>query len=161
MALLLNVAAGYISQTAVISADGATVSQAITFCDQTIDNPLGNYERAKTIADIINNGATVPAGMIPLSTAQIAYRRGMEAASFRALSNGATGAHDFRFVTAQAGPVRLTIHDVAGRLVSTVVGESMAAGAHAVRWMEERCRERVLSVGSTSPGSRLRVRGKR
>ena len=134
MALLLNVAAGYISQTAVISADGATVSQAITFCDQTIDNPLGNYERAKTIADIINNGATVPAGMIPLSTAQIAYRRGMEAASFRALSNGATGAHDFRFVTAQAGPVRLTIHDVAGRLVSTVVGESMAAGAHAVRW---------------------------
>jgi hypothetical protein len=101
MALLLNVAAGYISQTAVISSDGATVSQAITFCDQTIDNPLGNYERAKTIADIINNGATVPSGMIPLSTAQIAYRRGMEAA---------------------------------GRLVSTVVGESMAAGAHAARW---------------------------
>jgi FlgD Ig-like domain/Carboxypeptidase regulatory-like domain len=134
MALLLNVAAGYISQTAVISADGATVSQAITFCDQTIDNPLGNYEKVKTIADLINNGTTVPAGMIPLSTAQIAYRRGMEAASFRVLSNSTAGAHEFRFTTVQAGTVRLAIHDVAGRLVSTVVSGSMAAGAHSVTW---------------------------
>src|SRR5689334_8643166 len=35
MTLLLNVAAGDLAQSQVISADGATVSQAITYCDNT------------------------------------------------------------------------------------------------------------------------------
>jgi len=59
MSLLLNVAANDIGQTRVISADGATVSQAITYSDNLIDSPTGNYERAKTICDMINNGQMV------------------------------------------------------------------------------------------------------
>lgn len=54
-ALLLNVAAGYISQTEIISADGATVSQAITYCDNLIDESSGDHEKAKSICDDINN----------------------------------------------------------------------------------------------------------
>src|SRR5205085_731087 len=56
MTLLLNVAAGDIAQTQVISADGATVSQAITYSDNVIDSPTGNYAKANNICDAINNG---------------------------------------------------------------------------------------------------------
>ncbi len=76
MALLMNIAAGYISQAQVISADGATVSQAVTYCDNLIDNPTGNHELAKTIADQINNNQQVAAGVIPLSTEDIRYKVG-------------------------------------------------------------------------------------
>lgn len=54
IALLLNVAAGDISQTEIISADGATVSQAITYADNLIDDPSGNHEKAKAICDHID-----------------------------------------------------------------------------------------------------------
>jgi hypothetical protein len=134
MSLLLNVAAGDISQTKVISADGATVSQAITYCDNLIDSPTGNYEKAKTIADTINNGMMVPAGMIPLSTAQIAYRRGMEGMSFRAMPGGGGAARDFHFMTGARGPVSLRIYDVSGRLVAELYRGDMEAGPHSVSW---------------------------
>lgn len=134
MALLLNVAAGYISQTKVISTDGATVSQAITYCDNVIDSPTGNYEKAKTIADTINNGMMVPTGMIPLSTLQIAYRKGMEALSFRVTPNPGSSAREFRFMTGAKGPVTLRVFDMSGRLVAELANGSMDAGAHSVAW---------------------------
>ncbi|MCH7878128.1 MAG: T9SS type A sorting domain-containing protein [candidate division Zixibacteria bacterium] len=74
LALLLNVAAGHIHQTEVISEDGATVSQAITYSDNLIDDALGDHETAKTICDEINNNRQVAAGVIPLSTDNIAYK---------------------------------------------------------------------------------------
>jgi len=133
MSLLLNIAAGDISQTKVISADGATVSQAITYCDNLIDSPTGNYEKAKTIADDINNGMTVPAGIIPLSTAQIAYQRGMESLSFRVTSSAGV-ARQFQFMTGALGPVSLRIFDVSGRLVAEPYRGTLDAGAHSVGW---------------------------
>jgi WD40 repeat protein len=39
-----------------------------------------------------------------------------------------------RFDLEQAGAVRLTVHDVTGRHVATLVDETMAAGGHAVQW---------------------------
>jgi hypothetical protein len=69
------VAAGYIHLAEVVSQDGATVSQAITYCDSLIDNPQGDHETAKDIAEHINDGKLLPAGAIPLTTANIAYRR--------------------------------------------------------------------------------------
>jgi len=134
MSLLLNVAAGNISQTHVISADGATVSQAITYCDNVIDSPTGNYERAKSIADDVNNGVTVPAGWIPLTTAQIAYRRGMEGVSFRAMPGAGGATRNFQFMTGARGPVSLRIFDVSGRLVAELYHGTMEAGPHSVSW---------------------------
>jgi len=134
MSLLLNVAAGDISQTKVISADGATVSQAITYCDNVIDSPTGNYERAKSIADDVNNGVTVPAGWIPLTTAQIAYRRGMEGVSFRMLPDASGGTREFQFMTGARGPVSLRLFDVSGRLVAELYRGTMEAGPHSVSW---------------------------
>jgi hypothetical protein len=134
MSLLLNVAAGYLGQTAVISLDGATVSQAITYCDNLIDSPTGDYERAKTIADDINNGIKVPAGMIPLTTAQIAYRRGMEALSFRVTSGSGGATRNFQFMTGARGPVNLRLYDASGRIVAEIYRGEMDAGTHSVGW---------------------------
>lgn len=153
LALLLNVAAGYMNQTSVISADGATVSQAITFCDREIDQPAGDHELAKTIADLINNGQIVPAGMIPLSTETIAYARGR--LDFRATPNPARGATRFMFTTRGAGRVELAVFDLAGRAVARLVDGHLAAGSHAIAWSGPR------SGGvTTSPGvyfARLRT----
>lgn len=153
LALLLNVAAGYMSQTSVISADGATVSQAITFCDHQIDLPAGDHELAKTIADLINNGQLVPAGMVPLSTETIAYARGR--LDFRATPNPARGATRFLFTTRSAGRVDLAVYDISGRAVARLVEGTLAAGSHSIAWSGSRT-GRV----ATSPGvyfARLRT----
>jgi hypothetical protein len=134
MALLLNVAGGYISQEQVISVDGATVSQAITYCDNVIDSPSGNYERAKSIADDINNAVIVPAGWIPLGTQKIDYARGHQSLAFRATPNPAHGVLTFQFSLPKAGPVDLRIFDVAGRVVATLLDGTMEAGSHGVTW---------------------------
>lgn len=131
-ALLLNVAANNLGLIDVISKDGATVSQAITYCDQLIDNPTGDHDLAKTIADKINGGQTLSAGLIPLSTAQIAYRAELALRTFRAKSQ--SGGQSFSFTMGRAGSVRLRLYDVAGRLVSRVVDGEFGEGAHVVRW---------------------------
>lgn len=134
MSLLLNVAAGYISQMQRISADGATVSQAITYCDNLIDNPSGDYERAKTIADMINNGQQVPAGMIPLGTQNIAYAQHTAGLEFHVTPNPTTGGRSFNFVLGKSGPVSLVIYDVSGRRVTGVFAGVLAAGRQTIRW---------------------------
>jgi len=138
LSLLLNVAANDISQTQVISADGATVSQAITYCDNLIDSPTGNYERAKTICDLINNGQTVPAGMIPLSTQQIAYANGRDRLAFRVTPNPSRGPLRFQFLVVKTEPVDLSVFDLAGRLVVKLVDGTMQAGPHTVTWNASR-----------------------
>ncbi len=75
LSLLLNVVSAKISQTEIISVDGATVTQAITFSSSLIgDEDLENDKEAKRICELINDGALVPAGMIPNQTPTIAYR---------------------------------------------------------------------------------------
>ena len=134
LALLLNVVAGYISPTRVISMDGATVSQAITYCDNIIDAPGGNVGKAKTIAETINNGVKVSAGMIPLNTVRIAYREGLGGIAFRVTPNPGPGARAFQFMLGTAGPVHLGVYDVSGRMVAELVHGQMGAGAHTASW---------------------------
>ncbi len=133
LALLLNVVSGKISQNEVISADGATVSQAITYCDNLVDGTAGDYETAGTIAEIINGGGTVPAGMIPLSTANIAYR-GQRLLEFAAGPSPASGPRMFRFVLARDEWVSLKVFDVVGRLVASIHDGWMGAGHNALAW---------------------------
>jgi hypothetical protein len=136
MALLLNVAAGYIHQTCLISEDGATVSQAITYCDMLIDDgDPANDEMAKSIADWINNNEMVAAGIIPLSTANIAYRllnpdvHGL-AQNFPNPFNPRTS---IAFNMPTAGEYRLEIFNVAGQRVRIYAGEA-EAGINVIVW---------------------------
>ena len=102
-ALLLNVAAGKLGQQTLISLDGATVSQAITYvhylirsdslcasfnrdCHEDEERGEGeddhhDYATAKAclqlavrIAAMINEGGLLPDGVIPLNVINIAYR---------------------------------------------------------------------------------------
>ena len=137
MALLLNSAAGYIHLTEIISEDGATVSQAITHCDLLIDTPNGDREAAKTIADLINNGQPVPAGMIPLGTDQIAYRQGLPSSGLRLASspNPFNPMTTLRYyIPENASSVSLAIYDTRGRLVRELTGAAGARGWLETQW---------------------------
>ncbi|MEK7315002.1 MAG: FG-GAP-like repeat-containing protein [Candidatus Eisenbacteria bacterium] len=131
MALLLNVASGRLSTTRTVSSDGATVSQAITYCSGQIADAHGNYESAKTVADLINNAQMVPAGVIPSTTPEIAYRGRM---SFRADGNPKGGARIFYVSVPTAARVSLAVYDVHGRRVGLVHEGLLAAGIHQLRW---------------------------
>jgi hypothetical protein len=140
LALLLNVVSGKIAQTQVIGVGGVTVSQAITHCNDLIQDGLAsNDETAKTIADLINNGQPVPGGLVPISTRIITYdlRPGRTAAEF-ALEppspNPARAVVTIAFALTRAEQVDLRVHDVSGRTVRRLAGGAYAAGAHRLAW---------------------------
>jgi hypothetical protein len=135
--LLLNVASGKLALGNVISEDGATVSQAITHCDNTIDDPAGDHRQAELIALLINAGIPVPAGWIPLGTDNIAYKQPMPGSAGFALDqnrpNPFNPATVIRFTLPVAGEYDLSIHDAAGRVVRRFAGRGRA-GANSVTW---------------------------
>jgi len=51
------------------------------------------------------------------------------------------------FEIAKSGPVRLRIHDPAGRLVATLVDESLSAGRHHAIWDGRDSRGRIVAAG--------------
>lgn len=140
LALLLNVVSGKISQTEEISANGATVSQAITYAnDLIVDGDPGNDETAKDIADIINNGGSVPSGMVPVNTRIITYDRlpelvPTELALGAAFPNPSRGPLTIGFAMPRSGEVSLRIYDVTGRVVRTLVAGAREAGVYQEVW---------------------------
>ncbi|UCF10317.1 MAG: T9SS type A sorting domain-containing protein [Candidatus Bipolaricaulota bacterium] len=60
--------------------------------------------------------------------------------------NPSTGRTEIRFALERHSPVRLTVYDVAGRRVATLLEESVPAGPHAVQWSGRNDR------GETVPG---------
>lgn len=134
-ALLLNVAAGYISQTEIISADGATVTQAITYCDNLIDDPSGDHEKSKTICDDINNNIQVGAGVIPLSTVNIAYRNAIRPDEYALLQNYPNPfnpATEISFHLPEAGEVIIEVFNIRGQQVTTLIDAKLESGFHSV-----------------------------
>lgn len=139
MATLLNVAAGHAALHEIVSEDGATLSQAITHIDGLIDDPEGDHELAKNLAEALNRGETLDAGLIPLDTVNIAYRIGALPASRAVLEQNRPNPFNpmttIRFSLSDPAPVTLSVYDVAGRLVRTLLaGEMRKAGAHDVVW---------------------------
>ncbi|MBI5836692.1 MAG: T9SS type A sorting domain-containing protein [Candidatus Eisenbacteria bacterium] len=142
LALLLNVVSGKISQTQVISPNGATVSQAITYANDLItDANVANDETAKTIADIINNGRPVPSGMVPASTRVITYRNPVGpavAVQFGLAApypNPARGTNvSINFSVSRSGPVELRLYDVTGRNVRVLARGGREPGNYSVTW---------------------------
>jgi hypothetical protein len=149
MVLLLNVVSGRLRWSDIISADGRTASQAITYFDAVIASPPstacgcyswgagvvgGGYGCAEHFAQQINGGTMMCSGVIPASTMNIAYRRGARDIQFRALPNAGSRAWTFSFRLAEAGRVRLSLFDLAGRHIVTLHNQLLPAGAHTIAW---------------------------
>jgi hypothetical protein len=151
MALLLNVASGKLSPWKEVSKDGATVSQAITYCDSLLeDADTWNDWIAQYIAAFVNIGWPVCKGMIPLGTRDIAYAppAGETGASPDRLSLDGAYPNPFnpsttiRFTLPGPGVVSLRIYDVRGRLVRSLVDGPQPAGERSAVW------DGIDSVGS-------------
>jgi hypothetical protein len=153
LTLLLNVVSGKISQTAEISDNGATVSQAITHShDLIVDGLTSNDETARTICDVISNGQRVPSGTVPNNTRLITYDRAPERpgpARPTALAlgpiapNPATLDATLTFALPSDAQALLEIHDLAGRLVARQQVGSRGVGIHTFR---------LADVGRLRPG---------
>lgn len=149
-AVLLNVVAGYMHQTKVVSADGANASQAITFCDNLLDDPLGDHEKAKTIADLINNSIEVPAGLIPLSTVDITYKQTGLPVSYslgQNYPNPFNLSTEISFRLPVASHVKLEIFNIMGQKVTILADDYRIAGHHSVTWNAETDDGRSLPSG--------------
>jgi hypothetical protein len=136
MALLFNVASGSISQTAIASEDSATVSQAITFCDNLIDDPDGDHELAKDICDDINNGIMVAAGLIPLETVQISYKLSLpyDFGLGQNYPNPFNPTTTISYSLAKRSDVTIEVFNLVGQKVTTVHEGSLEAGMHEFTW---------------------------
>jgi hypothetical protein len=114
-----------------------------------IDDPQGDYETAKTIADIINSVGIVPAGMIPLNTPDISYARPRPAeVSLLVTPNpGTVRDYAFSFSVPASGTTRLEVYNVAGRKVATLASGSLEAGRHQITWNGRTSQGGFLSRG--------------
>lgn len=142
-ALLLNVVAGKLSQTdTTFSGDGLTVSQAITYCDQLIaDSDSGNDEVAKDIAESINNGISVASGVIPPSTPNISYKGQVLTGILpvhtyisQNYPNPFNSSTIIAFSLSEPSNTIITIYNLLGQKVKTVVEEQLPAGNHIAVW---------------------------
>jgi hypothetical protein len=181
MTLLLNVAAGKIAQTEIISPDGATVSQAITYTSSILAEAIACTEaqeaadennedeescfcahmKIEKILRKINHGKTVRSGLIPLDTAMIAYR--MPGQPLRQDAPAVTrfvgvtpspfrSQSAVRFDIGETGPVTVRVYDVRGRLVRELVNGVRAAGSYTVVW------DGASDAGAPAPGGVYFVR---
>ena len=138
-ALLLNMVSGKIAQWVEISEDGATVSQAITYCDMLIaDGDPANDEMAKNIAEMINEGQTVPGGWIDPATLDYSYKgNGALPTSFsleQNYPNPFNPSTTFDYALPSAAHVTLDVYNVIGQHVTTLVDEFRPAGYHTATW---------------------------
>ncbi len=140
-ALLLNMVSGKIAQWHLISDDSLNVSQAITYCNSLItDGNPDNDEAAKDIAEMINEGQIVPAGMIDPSTANIAYKQNdteqlpTEFSLSQNYPNPFNPSTEISFALPSASDVKLEVFNIMGQRVATLLDQHLEAGNHNVIW---------------------------
>ncbi|MBU8934907.1 MAG: FG-GAP repeat protein [candidate division Zixibacteria bacterium] len=140
-ALLLNMVSGKIAQWHPVSEDSLTLSQAITYCNSLItDSYPENDEMAKDIAEMINEGQTIPASWIDPLTPDITYKQGLESSlpTVYTLSqnypNPFNPVTEITFTLPQASRVRLEVFNMLGQEVSTIYDGGLKAGVHSFTW---------------------------
>ena len=140
LALLLNLASGKLLTSSIVSADGATASQALQqVADDINDGDPSNDETAKDISDTINNAQLVSAGVIDLGIETIAYSRPFQINRLATVLHGAApnpflSNTIIRFSLKESGEARVVVYDITGRLVRSVFDQWAEAGPYEVTW---------------------------
>jgi hypothetical protein len=138
LALLLNVASGKILTHDTVSADGATASQALQYVADLINNDdTSDDAPARDVAASMNDAVLLAAGVIPSGTyGDIAYSALRDRRPELAVhpNPGGAGPYSIDFDVPRAGDVRISIVDVAGRMVATPMVGRRDAGTGRARW---------------------------
>ena len=139
---LLNIASGRQSQLGVVSADGATASQAITyFSGRYLVGGYNNYYTAYINLRKMHMAQMISAGVIPPSTPNVMFRpeNGIELLpAVFSLSqnypNPFNPATEIQFSLPTPATVSLDIYNITGEKVATPAEGYYSAGTHTVRW---------------------------
>ncbi|MEE9554371.1 MAG: T9SS type A sorting domain-containing protein, partial [candidate division Zixibacteria bacterium] len=142
-AVLLNIVSSRLHQQIVVSDDGATASQALTFCYNLITNDDdSDDETAKDIAGQINGNTLVPADMIPLTTPDISYRidspnGALDHRSFRSIEcfpNPFNASIVISYYLMDGNEVTISVCNLLGQRVATIYEGMQDTGEHSVIW---------------------------
>jgi hypothetical protein len=142
--MLLNVASGKLQTYTAISEDDppANVSQALQqIANMILDGHASNDELAKDIAETINNGDLVGAGIIDLALPYVPYEEDpgfvrvipSEFALSQNRPNPVSPTTTIRLSLPEAADYALSIHDVQGRVVRRFEG-SAQPGVVSILW---------------------------
>ncbi len=143
MAVLLNIVSSRLHQQTVVSQDGATASQALTFCYDLITNDDdSDDETAKDIAGQINGNTLVPADMIPLTTPDISYRidsphGSLDSRSFSSIEcfpNPFNSSMVISYYLAGGSEVSVSIYNLLGQRVAIIFEGAQDTGEHSIVW---------------------------
>jgi len=132
IALLANIASNRLHWGDVVSDDGATVSQAIQ------DVAYSANEEIKDIAEAMNEGRMIPAGVIDLTRPTIYYTHAMPSApvvdQVCVKPNPMVRSSTLDFEVETAGQVEVRVFDIAGRAVRTLLDAEVPSGRQTVVW---------------------------
>jgi len=142
---LLNIAYGKLSQYAIVSVDGATASQALTYLvGLYLSGEYYDLYTANVNLQRMHMRVMIPAGIIPLTTPNIVYKE--EESAFEAGSlpdrfvlyqnspNPFNPITKIEFGLQKASEVKLDIYNLVGQKVATVADGNYSAGYHTVIW---------------------------
>jgi len=139
---LLNIASNRLSQMRVVSADGATASQAITyFASQYLYGNPNDWTLWYNLMKI-HTSQIIAAGIIPLSTPRVMFKPSEENwnnlpgefSLSQNYPNPFNPTTNIKFTLPAASPVRLEVFDVIGRRVAVLLDQVLEAGEHEVQW---------------------------
>lgn len=139
LAVLLNVVSSKVGLQHVASEDEVTVSQVITYVGDLLeDADQSNDGLANTLAAYVNGNQVIPAGLVPTETPNIAYGGPSEPSDVslaRAWPNPAKGVAWIQYSVPRSGEhVELSVWNLAGRRVRTLVSGYEGGGSHRVSW---------------------------
>jgi uncharacterized repeat protein (TIGR01451 family) len=153
LANLLNLTSSRMLQTRVVTADGATASQAITYFAQLYVENAGWHpgefdKRNKLIMAYqglrdMTTGTLIAAGVVPLTTPNVMYKAAdaetpEELPTAFSLSQNYPNPFNPTTTISFELPVRdhvtLTVYNMLGQRMAVLVDDFLSAGAHTVEW---------------------------
>ncbi len=143
---ILSVVSGRLDQMKIVSVDGATVSQAITYFSNILQTG-DDYARRKAIYDIrnIHLGSLIPAGVIPVCcVGNVMFKQEGSVAGEETLPsqfvlnqnypNPFNPSTEIAFSLFEASNVQLEVFNLLGKKVTTVFEGNLDAGIHSFTW---------------------------